>query len=189
MGALVPVFDLDGTLIDSDAALVAPFVAAGIPRESVTFGHVLADECERLGIGVDDYLDAYDEAAAQPFAGVAELVAHLSGSGPWAVCSNKHPRSGRAELTRLGWEPDVALFSNAFDGPKQLGPVLDALGVDPEDIVFVGDTAHDRACAQRYGVPFGLAGWNPRARPGEGDVVLERPIDVLTLLAAAGDGR
>ena len=182
--SLVPVFDLDGTLIDSDAALVAPFVAAGVPVEAVTFGHVLADECERLGIGVDVYLDAYDEAAAQPFAGVVELVARVSRRGAWAVCSNKHPRSGRAELARLGWQPEVALFSDAFDGPKELGPVLAALGVEPEDIVFVGDTAHDRACARQHGVTFGLAGWNPRARPAAGDRLLRRPLDVLTLLTA-----
>ena len=184
---LVPVFDLDGTLLDSDAALVAPFVAAGVPLESVTFGHVLSDECERLGIGVDDYLDAYDDGAAQPFPGVTELVARVSRSGRWAVCSNKHPRSGRAELARLGWAPDVALFSDAFGGPKHLGPVLDALGLGAAEIVFVGDTAHDRACAQAFAVLFGLAGWNPRAVGADGDVVLDRPLDVLTLMAGSGE--
>ena len=44
----IPVFDLDGTLLDSDAALVAPFVALGVPPERITFGHVLADECAAL---------------------------------------------------------------------------------------------------------------------------------------------
>ena len=185
--ALVPVFDLDGTLLDSDAALVAPFVAAGVPHESVTFGHVLSEECERLGIGVDEYLEAYDEGAAQPFPGVIELVTQVSRSGRWAVCSNKHPRSGQAELTRLGWEPDVALFSDAFGGPKHLGPVLDALGLGAGDIVFVGDTAHDRACAQALAIPFGLAGWNPRAVGADGDVVLDRPLDVLALMTGPGE--
>jgi phosphoglycolate phosphatase-like HAD superfamily hydrolase len=168
-GARVAVFDLDGTLLDSDAALTAAF---------------LADECRRLGIALDDYLDRYDEAAAQPFAGVGDLVAEVARSGRWAVCSNKHPRSGRAELARLGWEPEVALFSDAFAGPKRLGPVLDALGVGAQEVVFVGDTAHDRVCAQEHGIVFGLAGWNPRAQAGPGDVVLRRPIDVLDLLTS-----
>ncbi|HEY5153880.1 MAG TPA: HAD-IA family hydrolase [Acidimicrobiales bacterium] len=182
-GTRVAVFDLDGTLLDSDAALTAAFVAAGVEPEAVTFGHVLADECRRLGIALDDYLDRYDEASAQPFAGVIDLVAEVARAGRWAVCSNKHPRSGRAELTRLGWEPEVALFSDAFAGPKRLGPVLDALGVEAHEVVFVGDTAHDRVCAQEHGIVFGLAGWNPRAQAGPGDVVLRRPIDVLDLLA------
>jgi len=187
--SLLPVFDLDGTLIDSDAALVAPFVAAGVPRTSITFGHVLSEECERLGISLDDYLDAYDEDAAQPFAGVDDLVAAISQSGRWAVCSNKHPRSGRAELARLGWEPQVALFSDAFGGAKHLGPVLDALGVTPAEIVFVGDTPHDRECARALAVPFGLAGWNPRAVSAGGDTVLDQPLDVLALMARSGNRR
>ncbi|MEY2591194.1 MAG: hypothetical protein QOJ67_3178, partial [Acidimicrobiaceae bacterium] len=32
-GRLVPLFDLDGTLLDSDEALAAPFVALGVARE------------------------------------------------------------------------------------------------------------------------------------------------------------
>jgi HAD superfamily hydrolase (TIGR01549 family) len=177
---LVAVFDLDGTLLDSDAALVAPFVALGVPLEQVTFGHVLADECERLGISVDDYLDRYDLDAAQPFPGVDELV---SGLERWALCSNKHPRAGRAEVARLGWTPDAALFSDAFGGgPKRLPPVLDAVGLSGEDILFVGDTGHDRACAAEVGCRFALAGWNPRAEPEEGDIVLEKPADLWAVL-------
>ncbi len=175
------VFDLDGTLVDSDAALTAPFVALGVAPEAVTFGHVLEHECERLGIALDDYLDHYDETAAQPFPGVVELVAGL---GRWAVCSNKHPRSGHAELTRLGWEPDLAMFADSFGGPKRLEPVLEALGLGAQEVLFVGDTAHDRACAAAVGCPFVLAGWNPRARAEPGDLVATTPAEVLTLLQA-----
>lgn len=180
--ARIPVFDLDGTLIDSDAALVAPFVAAGVPEGDVTFGHVLADECTRLGISLEDYLDGYDEGRALPFAGVDELMAEVVRRGRWAVCSNKHPRSGRAELERLGWQPDVVMFSDAFDGPKQLAPVLAALGASADEIVFVGDTAHDRACAAAVGARFVLAGWNPRAAAVTGDRVAHHPSEVRALL-------
>jgi HAD superfamily hydrolase (TIGR01549 family) len=172
----VPVFDLDGTLVDSDEALVAAFVALGVPREQITFGHVLADECARLGLDVDRYLEQYDETLATPFSGVTELLDQLP---RWAVCSNKHPAAGHAELRRLGWRPEVALFSDSFGGPKQIEPVLTALGVRAEDVVFVGDTAHDRLIARAAGVPFGLAGWNARARQEPDDVVLRDPLQVL----------
>ncbi len=180
---LIPVFDLDGTLLDSDAALVEPFLALGVPREDVTFGHTLEDECRRLGIELDAYLDQYDDTVAEPFAGVTDLVGTLD---QWAVCSNKHPRSGRAELARLGWTPDVALFADAFGGPKQLGPVLDALGLAAERVLFVGDTAHDRRCAVTVGCPFVLAGWNARSVADPGDLVAATPADVVTFLGLTG---
>ena len=177
---LVPIFDLDGTLVDSDRALADAFVALGVRREEVTFGHVLADECARLGVTVDDYLAVYDHEAAHPFPGVDEL---LDGLERWAVCSNKHRTSGEAELSRLGWEPSVARFSDAFDGPKRLGPVLEALGCAASEVLFVGDTDHDRACAVAVGARFALAGWNPRTEPQPGDVVLSEPAGVLGALS------
>lgn len=180
MTTRIPVFDLDGTLLDSDEALVAAFVTLGVPPEAITFGHVIGAECERLGLRLDDYVAAYDPTAAAPFPGATELIGAL---GTWAVCSNKDARSATAELDRLGWEPAVALFTDAFGGgPKALGPVLEALGVGPEDVVFVGDTGHDRACAAAVGAPFALAGWNPRATPEAGDIVLGAPADLLAHL-------
>jgi phosphoglycolate phosphatase-like HAD superfamily hydrolase len=161
---------------------VAPFVGLGVPEEEVAFGALLAEECARHGLAVEDYLDRYDTARARPFPGVDEMVAALD---HWAVCSNKLGASARAELDRLGWEPAVALFAEDFGGTtKRLGPVLDALGAPAADVVFVGDTAHDRQCAREIGCPFALAGWNPRAVAEPGDRVLGHPRDVLTLLAA-----
>ena len=175
----IAVCDLDGTLLDSDAALAAAFVALGVAPEEITYGHVLAEECARFGLDVQGYIDAYDTTAARPFTGVIELVDMLT---TWAVCSNKHPDSGRAELTRLGWSPDVSLFADAFDGPKSLPPVLEILGVDADRIVFLGDTAHDRRCAREVGAVFALAGWNRRAQPEAGDLVLHHPLELLALL-------
>jgi phosphoglycolate phosphatase-like HAD superfamily hydrolase len=179
----VVVFDLDGTLLDSDAALAAPYVALGVPLSSVTYGHVVADECRRLGLSLADYVGLYDVDAAMPFRGVAEMVAGL---GRWAVCSNKVRSCGVAELARLGWTPEVALFAEDFGGrAKRLGPVLDALAVPASAVLFVGDSAHDRRCAADAGVRFGLAAWNPRAAAiaSPGDLVLWQPADVLSAVA------
>lgn len=174
-------FDLDGTLLDSDAALMAPYVALGVRPEDVTFGHVVADECARLGLAMDDYLDRYDTEAASPYPGAPELVAGL---GRWAICSNKVRRAGVAELTRLGWRPELAWFAEDFGGAaKHLGPVLQALGSPPlDEVVFVGDTPHDRRCAADAGVAFALAAWNPRATSEPGDLVLQHPSDLIESL-------
>lgn len=177
---MIPIFDLDGTLLDSDAALTAAFVACGVPAEEVTFGHVVVEECQRLGIDVADFLDAYDPSLTVPFPGVDELVRRLD---RWAVCSNKHGPSARAELARLRWRPEATAFSDDFaGGPKRLTPVLDQLGLSGADVAYVGDTDHDRACADEVGCRFVLAGWNPRVQPRPSDIVASRPSAVLDLL-------
>jgi phosphoglycolate phosphatase-like HAD superfamily hydrolase len=177
---VIPIFDLDGTLVDSDAALRAPFEALGVDPSTVPLGLPLVVACDLAGIQVDDYLAAYDSSSVRPFPGVDELLGQLD---RWAVCSNKARASGRAELSRLGWKPEVALFSDDFAGrPKELDPVLDELGLAAGDVVFIGDTDHDRQSARAAGVPFALAGWNPRPEPEHGDIVLRHPLEVLALL-------
>ncbi|MET0903986.1 MAG: HAD hydrolase-like protein [Acidimicrobiales bacterium] len=180
--AAVPLFDFDGTLVDSDAALTAPWHLLGVDPGLVPLGLPLGEACERAGVTVAAYLEHYDFAAVLPFRGVAEMIAGLD---RWGLASNKERTSGRRELERLGWRPDAALFSDDFGGrEKELGPLLRALDLDAESVVFVGDTRHDRACASAVGARFALAGWNPRARAGAeaGDLVLDRPEDVLDLL-------
>jgi len=183
MSVPVVIFDLDGTLIDSDEALIDPFVALGISRETITFGHPIEDECVRLGISVDAYVGAYDTDIVEPFPGATELIDALQDITRWAVCSNKHPRSGHAELERLGWRPEVAMFTDAFSGrPKEVAPVLRALGVTAGDAWFVGDTEHDRRCAADADVRFAWAGWNPRVPQDVSGLRLDRPSDLLDLL-------
>lgn len=181
--------DLDGTLLDSDAALAGAFIALGVPSEQITFGHVVADECERLGLSLSAYLDAYDETAAQPFPGVEEVIRQLTKSSEnessatrFSICSNKHPRSGFAELARLQWRPAMVAFADSFSGPKTPKPILEQLQLPLDQVLFLGDTEHDRQCAQQAGIAFALAAWNQRASAQADDIVLTTPQQLLTYL-------
>jgi HAD superfamily hydrolase (TIGR01549 family) len=174
----VAVFDFDGTLVDSDEALIAPFLALGIERSRIQLGRVLAEDCANLGITVEDYLAHYDPTVSDPFPGIDELLATLP---RWGVCSNKHPDSGAFELARLGWRPTAHAFARG--APKSLRPVLTDLGVAGGEVLYIGDTDHDRHCAREVGATFALAGWNPRAKADEGDLLLREPGEVLDLLA------
>lgn len=171
------VFDFDGTLVDSDAALIAPFLALGVERSRIQLGRVLAEDCADLGIAVDDYLAHYDPTVSEPFPGIDELLASLS---RWGVCSNKHPDSGASELARLGWRPTAQAFARG--APKSLQPVLAELDVTGPEVLYVGDTDHDRHCAHEVGATFALAGWNPRVVGVDGEVVLRDPSEVLEQL-------
>ncbi len=174
------VFDFDGTLVDSDDALVDAFVHLGVPVGEISFGHAVAEECDRLGISLDAYVGAYDDRIVRPFPGVAEVVSRL---GRWALCSNKHPRSGIAELTRLGWAPEVAMFADAFGWRhKALEPVLEHLGLRSDQVVMVGDSAGDLEVAADVGCRYVWAGWNPRVRAARPDgIVLAEPTEILDL--------
>ena len=175
----VAVFDFDGTLVDSDESLIAPFLALGIDRAQIGMGRLLADECAALGVTVEDYVAHYDLMASQPFPGVDDLLAALD---RWGLCSNKLPEAGAFELDRLGWVPSAQAFARG--APKSLIPVLADLSVTGADVLYVGDTDHDRACAREVGATFALAGWNPRAQADTGDLVLTIPAEVLDLLAS-----
>jgi HAD superfamily hydrolase (TIGR01549 family) len=178
----IPVFDLDGTLLDSDPAIVAAFAAIGVGAHEIRFGPLLEVECARLGVRPEDYLAAYDGSLAVPYPGADAVVAALA-DRTWAVCSNKEGIGGRAALERAGWTPTVAAFADRFDGRgKTLRPVLDELGVGADAIVYVGDTVHDAACAAEVGCPFVVAGWNPRAAALRGDAVAHDLLDLLALV-------
>lgn len=177
----VPIFDLDGTLVDSADALLAPFLALGVEHATIPPpGMLLEDACAQVGITVADYIAAYDPSLVRPFPGAAEL---LDGLSRWAVCSNKLRAAGTLELGLLGWQPEHVMFAEDFNGqPKHLDVLLNDLNLDAPDVVFVGDTQHDRACAAAAGVTFVLAGWNPRAESRPGDVTLSHPMELLELL-------
>ena len=182
MPRLVPLFDFDGTLVDSDVALTAPWHALGVdPDRSRRSACRSVEACERAGVTVAAYLEHYDIAGRPPFPGVVELLVQPRSVGPGV---EQGAASGRRELERLGWTPEVALFSDDFGGAREAArPAARQLDLTADEVVFVGDTAHDRACAAAVGARFALAGWNPCAgRRRTGRLVLLAPSDLLDLL-------
>ncbi len=182
---VVVVFDFDGTLVDSDDALLAPLETMGVPRRDVVMGSAVAEECERLGISMDSYVAAYDTEIVQPYEGVEMMLGQLE---RWAVLSNKHPDSAIAELDRLGWDPEALMCADAFGwAHKSLRPMMDALALEASDIVMVGDSAGDLRCAEEVGCRFVWAGWNARVRTARpvGETA-ETPIDLLRVLGLRG---
>lgn len=177
-------FDFDGTLVDSDEALLEPFDRLGIARSEVVMGSAVAEECERLGVALREYVDAYDTEVVEPYEGIEEMLARIP---RWAVLSNKHPESATAELRRLGWEPEALMCADAFGwAHKSLVPMLDLLGLEPHEVVMVGDSAGDVRCAEEVDCRFVWAGWNPRVTQGapRGEVA-RSPAALLSALGLA----
>ena len=184
---LVPLFDFDGTLVDSDLALLAPFLALGVdPGRIPPLGLPLVEACERVGIDGGRL-----RGALRPDGGAALRRRGRAGGAArrWGLASNKVRASGRRELERLGWAPTVALFSDDFGGAeKASAPLLDALGLEPDEVAL-RRRHRPRPGLRRDGRrpvrAGGLEPAGPRRRP-DGDVVLDQPAEVLDLLAAVG---
>lgn len=132
------IFDLDGTLVDSPAAIVAAFTAAfgamGVPAPAAAairatiglplqkaFGDLLgvpADDA-RAALGVEQYQVAYRElvlpqAATLVFPGVADGLAALRAEGfTLAVATSKFHASADALLTAAGLRDHFTLVVGA----------------------------------------------------------------------------
>ena len=201
------IFDVDGTLVDSNDAHAAAFVEA-----LAEFGFQVAFEEVRRLIGegsdklIPQLIGRYDEAIAEwkkaifmarylpgvrAFPAVDRLLARLRIMDfRLAVASS----AARDELEAL---LDVArakgYFAAVIDGddaehskpdPDIVLAALDRLGFAAERCVMVGDTPYDAAAARRAGVPFlgvRCGGWADRdLQPAIG--VYDDPADLLARL-------
>ena len=172
------VFDCDGTLVDGQAevcaAMEAAFVSCGLPppphhavRRIV--GLSLPQAMARLLPGADDdtvqaldtaYRDAFrarraSGALTEPlYAGIADLLARLKGSG-WelAVATGKSDRGLSHCLAVHGIGGLFASLQTADRHPSKPHPAMllaaiSDCGAAPGEAVMIGDTAYDIAMAR-----------------------------------------
>jgi phosphoglycolate phosphatase len=209
------VFDLDGTLIDSQedvlSAFGAAFSALGLPlppRESLL---------RVIGLRLEDCFLPFVEGAAgkasegarafrahyarhhldrtRPFAGVNAALDRLAETRALGLCTMKKAEFMHRLLAAFGWERRFAAVLGSEEGfpakpdPAMLAEVLRRLGVRPDEAIYVGDTWMDAQMARDAAVPFAFAGYGyGEASRLEGlpvTRVLRRPEEVASL----DDGR
>lgn len=173
-------FDLDGTLADSEA-LIADGIRLALAEHGyeVTFQRVM----DILGppmtemvpilvgpVGPEEYASIraayvrnYHEAQLpniQPLPGAPELLDALEAAGvPFAVVTNKIEEGAYEQLDAMGWTKrfaavigaDSAARAKPFADPALLA--LERLGIAAEDAAFLGDTSADMECAVAAGIP------------------------------------
>lgn len=183
-------FDLDGTLIDSIALLIASMEHAFAGR---TRRPAVPDWIAAIGTPLDAMLRAYAEDDAdvyalraryrehqlahhdhmvRPYPGVAETVRALHADGhPLAVVTSKMEAGARRGLALAGIEScfDVVIGIEATARHKpDPEPVLHALArlgdAAPSRAVFVGDSTHDMRAGRAAGVVTAAALWGPSSR-------------------------
>ena len=199
-------FDFDGTLADSFAAItsstnhvrvsygLAPMAEAEV-RKYVGYGlaHLLADLVP--GAPVEEAVARYREhharimiAETRLLQGVAETIPELARRGlRLGICSNKRVEFTRELVRALGLHDYFTCVLGPDDvgnrpkpDPAMLLEGLNRLEVSPGDAVYVGDMIVDVQTARAAGVPV----WLVLAGPAEGEAEADRVLASFTELLA-----
>ncbi len=108
------------------------------------------------------------------------------------VCTNKPHALTEVVLEQLGVAEifDAVRGADAVKNRKPHGDhllaVIDALGLVSEEILYVGDTEIDRACAHALGAAFFIVNWGGGLRiPDGADARIARLSDLLTQVPKA----
>ncbi len=202
----VVLFDLDGTLVDSAAVILASFHHATetvlqrrFPDEQIlaqvggtnleTQMALLAphrvDELVRVYRAHND--PTYSELAC--FDGVVDVLARLKHEGRrlGVVSAKRRPTVERVfEGAGIGRYFDVVVGSDATERHKpHPEPILHALrrlDAQPSDAAYVGDSPFDMQAAKAAGVFAVAVAWGGIHRVEDADVLVESPEELLAVL-------
>ena len=185
------VFDLDGTLVDSERdladavnALIEERGATRLPERAI--GGMVGDGAAVLvrrafdaaGLEMDDtslprFLALYDERltrTTRPYEGMIDALAALRGAGVCAVLTNKPAAHTQRLLDELGL---AAFFASCVGGdgpfprkpdPAGLRHLMAQHQVPADSTVLIGDSHIDAATAAAAGARFCLAEYGFGAR-------------------------
>jgi phosphoglycolate phosphatase len=172
------VFDWDGTLVDSAAAIATAVqgaaAEAGLPvptteaaRSIIGLGLVEvsyalfpdADEAamKRWAEAYRDLYWAAPESFTKLFPGVDEMLGALSDDFQLAVATGKGRKGLDAALERTSLGRHFAASRTADETrskphPQMIEEILDELGVDAAEVLMIGDTTFDIAMARAANV-------------------------------------
>ena len=212
-------FDMDGTLLDSAPDFIAITqamrAARGLPelpeqhiRDQVSGGARAMVGCafdatpesaefEALRL---EFLERYQDHCAtltRPFDGIEALLSDLEHARiKWGVATNKPVRYAEPIMQRLGLAERSAVLvcpdhvAQAKPAPDMLLLACQQMGVDPREVLFVGDDARDIEAGRAAGcrtaaVSYGYIHPQDNPRNWGADIVVGHPQELRTALDQA----
>lgn len=162
------VYDLDGTLVRLavDWAAVAdqikPVIESHGGNANANDALDLLPVAEEIGIGqeVDTIITDAEQEGARQSERLQKMDAFLESDVPVGVCSLNSETACRVALNvhDAAAKTDVIIGRDSVTErkphPEPLLTVVDELGTDPEQTLFVGDSESDAETARRAGTAF-----------------------------------
>ena len=186
-------FDLDGTLLDSDQMIIETFhylyklykpadfkvdeakllTFSGPPiRITLKQEFPEVDQDELLKVWRKESIKNYP-IFTKLFPGTLEILSTLVEKNyKVAIVTNKH-RVAADEAFKLFGIADLGIWSISGDDIKEQKPspeglfkAMDHFGIkDKSEVVYIGDSIYDAKTAENAGVDFALVSWSPRKLP------------------------
>ena len=203
-------FDLDGTLIDTNELIIKSFLhtlehyrPGEYTREHVLefIGPPLADsflkvEPERVDEMIQHYRafnhEMHDELVEE-YEGVYETIEQLHKQGyKMAIVTTKIRKTAMMGLKLTGLDQffDVVIglddVENAKPDPEPLIKALNQLGSKKESAMMIGDSHSDVLAGKNLGIPTAVVGWSikgeEKIRTFEADYILSTMRDLIAIV-------
>ena len=202
----VVLFDLDGTLVDSAAAILNSFhhatetvLSRRFPDEQILAQVGGTNLAHQMGLLDPDRVDElvrvyrehndpqYSEIAC--FAGVVRVLEQLHDEGRrlGVVTAKRRPALDRAFAgAGIGELFDVVVTSEDTErhkpDPEPVLKALELLDAGPDEAAYVGDSPFDVAAARAARVFAVAVGWGGMHRVEDADAFVEKPEELLGVL-------
>lgn len=193
------IFDVDGTILDTEKAVLHSLQEV-LQEEGLSY----TQEELRFVLGITgekalSQLDILDEEIifekwvereasliheVEIFEGIKETLQAIPQSG---VVTSKNAVEMEKGFYPFGIDHHFDAIVCASDTtehkphPAPLLKNIELLDLAPTDVIYIGDSTYDMACAHAAGAHFGLALWGAKTKEGfeKAEFVFEKPEDIL----------
>lgn len=199
------VFDIDGTLLNNEYAVLQSFAETmkavtgkDYTHDDLRFSLGITGENALKKMGVSDVsaalqlwierLNSYGDTV-RIFEGIEELLAVLEEAGfQMGIVTSKT----RGEFEKVfsqypiaGYFKTAVCAEDTTEHKPYPGPLLkymELTGTEAEELLYIGDSRYDGACAKGAGVDFALAVWGCTDKTVEARYYLDEPGELLSRL-------
>ena len=196
------VFDVDGTLIDTEYAILHSLqdtlkkvcgktynledldFALGITG-AATLKQLNVPDIKATGILWNEILNGYKNSI---FDGIEELLQKLSQHYTLGIVTSKTREEFEKEVSIFGLNKYFGTIICADDtflhkpNPEPLLKYLELSGVANSETLYIGDSIYDLQCAKSCNVDFAFAKWGNKRENLDTKFPLTKPLDLLMFL-------